>query len=205
MKTLIKICGLTTASAVECIIENNVDMAGFVFAKQSPRYIRPNNAKQLADSIPNHISKVAVMLHPTQIEVDEVIDIFKPDYLQMDAEDFLNTHIPESIESLKVYRDDDRLDLTSISDSKLTLFEGTRSGSGKLTNIEHSKAVSKKKRVIIAGGLNPNNVLSVLNNVCPLGVDVSSGVESKPGLKSEQKIIQFIRIVREYDEKKNNE
>ena len=65
--------------------------------------------------------------------------------------------------------------------------------------------MSKKKRVIIAGGLNPNNVLSVLNNVCPLGVDVSSGVESKPGLKSEQKTIQFIRIVREYDEKKNNE
>jgi phosphoribosylanthranilate isomerase len=65
--------------------------------------------------------------------------------------------------------------------------------------------VSKKKRVIIAGGLNSNNVLNVLNKVGPLGVDVSSGVESEPGLKSEQKIIQFIRIVREYDEKKNNE
>ena len=44
-----------------------------------------------------------------------------------------------------------------------------------------------------------------MSNVCPLGVDVSSGVESEPGLKSEQKIIQFIRIVREYDEKKKNE
>ena len=205
MKTLIKICGLTTVSAVECIIENNVDMAGFVFAKQSPRYITPKNAKQLADLIPKHISKVAVMLHPTPTEVNEVIDVFKPDYLQMDAKDFLNTYIPKSIESLKVYRDDGCLDLSLISDSKLTLFEGTKSGSGKLTNIEHSKAVSKKKRVIIAGGLNSNNVLNVLNKVGPLGVDVSSGVESEPGLKSEQKIIQFIRIVREYDEKKNNE
>lgn len=205
MKTLIKICGLTTVAAVECIIENNVDMAGFVFAKQSPRYIKPKHAKQLADLIPNHISKVAVMLHPTQTEVDEVIDIFKPDYLQMDAKDFLNTHIPESIESLKVYRDEDHLDISSISNSKLTLFEGTKSGSGKLTNIKRSQTVAKKKRVIIAGGLNPNNILSVLSNVCPLGVDVSSGVESEPGLKSEQKIIQFIRIVREYDEKKKNE
>ena len=202
MKTLIKICGLTTVAAVECIIENNVDMAGFVFAKHSPRYIKPKHAKQLADLIPNHISKVAVMLHPTQTEVDEVIDIFKPDYLQMDAKDFLNTHIPESIESLKVYRDEDHLDISSISNSKLTLFEGTKSGSGKLTNIKRSQTVAKKKRVIIAGGLNPNNILSVLSNVCPLGVDVSSGVESEPGLKSEQKIIQFIRIVREYDENK---
>ena len=205
MKTLIKICGLTTAAAVECIIENNVDMAGFVFAEQSPRYIKTKHAKQLADLIPNHISKVAVMLHPTQTEVDEVIDIFKPDYLQMDAKDFLNTRIPESIESLKVYRDEDHLDISSISNSKLTLFEGTKSGSGKLTNIKRSQKVAKKKRVIIAGGLNPNNILSVLSNVCPLGVDVSSGVESEPGLKSEQKIIQFIRIVREYDEKKKNE
>ena len=205
MKTLIKICGLTTVSAVECIIENNVDMAGFVFVEQSPRYIKPKHAKQLADLIPNHISKVAVMLHPTQTEVDEVIDIFKPDYLQMDAKDFLNTHIPKSIESLKVYRDEDHLDISSISNSKLTLFEGTKSGSGKLTNIKRSQKVAKKKRVIIAGGLNPNNILSVLSNVCPLGVDVSSGVESEPGLKSEQKIIQFIRIVREYDEKKKNE
>ena len=205
MKTLIKICGLTTVSAVECIIENNVDMAGFVFAEQSPRYIKPKHAKQLADLIPNHISKVAVMLHPTQTEVDEVIDTFKPDYLQMDAKDFLNTRIPESIESLKVYRDEDHLDISSISNSKLTLFEGIKSGSGKLTNIKRSQKVAKKKRVIIAGGLNPNNILSVLSNVCPLGVDVSSGVESEPGLKSEQKIIQFIRIVREYDEKKKNE
>lgn len=205
MKTLIKICGLTTVAAVECIIENNVDMAGFVFAEHSPRYIKPKHAKQLADLIPNHISKVAVMLHPTQTEVDEVIDIFKPDYLQMDAKDFLNTHIPESIESLKVYRDEDHLDISSISNSKLTLFEGTKSGSGKLTNIKRSQTVAKKKRVIIAGGLNPNNILSVLSNVCPLGVDVSSGVESEPGLKSEQKIIQFIRIVREYDKKKKNE
>ena len=202
MKTLIKICGLTTVTAVECIIENNVDMAGFVFAKQSPRYIKPKHAKQLADLMPNHISRVAVMLHPTQTEVDEVIDTFSPDYLQMDAKDFLNTHIPESIESLKVYRDEDHLDIASISNSKLTLFEGTKSGSGKLTNIKHSQTVAKKKRVIIAGGLNPNNILSVLSNVCPLGVDVSSGVESEPGLKSEQKIIQFIRIVREYDENK---
>ena len=205
MKTLIKICGLTTVSAVECIIENNVDMAGFVFAEQSPRYIKTKHAKQLADLIPNHISKVAVMLHPTQTEVDEVIDTFKPDYLQMDAKDFLNTRIHESIESLKVYRDEDHLDISSISNSKLTLFEGIKSGSGKLTNIKHSQKVAKKKRVIIAGGLNPNNILSVLSNVCPLGVDVSSGVESEPGLKSEQKIIQFIRIVREYDEKKKNE
>ena len=205
MKTLIKICGLTTLAAVECIIENNVDMAGFVFAKHSPRYIKPKHAKQLADLIPNHISKVAVMLHPTQTEVDEVIDIFKPDYLQMDVRDFLNIHIPESIQSLKVYRDEDHLDISSISNSKLTLFEGTKSGSGKLTNIKRSQTVAKKKRVIIAGGLNPNNILSVLSNVCPWGVDVSSGVESEPGLKSEQKIIQFIRIIREYDKKKKNE
>ena len=89
--------------------------------------------------------------------------------------------------------------------SHIIFFEGIKSGSGKLTNIKHSQKVAKKKRVIIAGGLNPNNILSVLSNVCPLGVDVSSGVESEPGLKSEQKIIQFIRIVREYDEKKKNE
>jgi len=86
----------------------------------------------------------------------------------------------------------------------LSLFEGQNSGAGELVNTDRAAEVAHHAPVILAGGLNPGNVVSILNAVQPKGVDVSSGVESELGVKDVQKIRDFINIVRDYDAMEQN-
>ena len=88
MKTLIKICGLNNETSVVTAAQNGADMLGFVFVPSSPRYITPEQANSLQQFIPDGIETVGVMLHPTQSEVETVLDQVKLDYIQTDAEDF---------------------------------------------------------------------------------------------------------------------
>ena len=204
MSTRIKICGLKTQESVETAINSGADMLGFVFAKGSPRYINPEEAKQLSQLIPDYIDTVAVMLHPKQSEVDNVLHHVKVDYLQTDASDFDSFDLKGHTHPLKVYRDNANFNPNIMEDEPFALFEGPMSGTGNLVNQERAKIVCDSKKVLLAGGLNTENIKNVLTHLRPFGVDVSSGVEMERGIKSEQKIIEFIRIVRAFDKEMNH-
>ena len=199
MKTLIKICGLSNQESVDVAVQSGADLIGFVFAKTSPRCISPEQASQLSESIPVQVKTTAVMLHPSATEVQEILDRFQPDYLQTDAKDFAYLNLPEGCRPLKVYRDLPQFHPHDIDPHELSLFEGKNSGVGELVNTDRAADVAHHAPIILAGGLNPSNVANVLQAVQPQGVDVSSGVESKPGIKDVQKIRDFINIVRDYD------
>ena len=199
MKTLIKICGLTTQESVDVAVQSGADLIGFVFAKTSPRRISPEQARQLSELIPKQIKTTAVMLHPSDAEVQEVFDEFPADYLQTDAKDFESLNLPEGCRPLKVYRDLPGFNPSDIDPDVLSLFEGKNSGVGELVNTDSAMEVARQAPIILAGGLNPKNVASLLQVVQPQGVDVSSGVESEPGIKDVQKIRDFINIVRDYE------
>jgi phosphoribosylanthranilate isomerase len=204
MSTRIKICGLKAQESVETAINSGADMLGFVFAKGSPRYINPEEAKQLSQLIPDYIDTVAVMLHPKQSEVDNVLHHVKVNYLQTDASDFDALDLKGHTHPLKVYRDNATFDPNIMEDKPFALFEGPMSGTGNLVNQERAKIVCDSRKVLLAGGLNTENIKNVLTHIRPFGVDVSSGVEMERGIKSEQKIIEFIRIVRAFDKEINN-
>ena len=204
MSTRIKICGLKTQESVEAAINSGADMLGFVFAKGSPRYINPEEAKQLSQLIPDYIDTVAVMLHPKQSEVDNILHHVKVNYLQTDASDFDSLDLKGHTHPLKVYRDNATFDPNIMEDKPFALFEGPMSGTGNLVNQERAKIVCDSRKVLLAGGLNTENIKNVLTHIRPFGVDVSSGVEMERGIKSEQKIIEFIRIVRAFDKEINN-
>ena len=202
MKTLIKICGIKRLDDLECAIQNGADLIGFVFVKSSPRYIEPSSVTNLLQSVSEKIKTVAVMQHATQNSLDSILDSFKPTYIQTDANDFLSLDLPSNIKKIRVYREQEDFDLSSIDDESLALLEGPISGSGQMVNKEFLKKACKRKRLLIAGGLSPKNILSILKEVKPYGVDVSSGVESSRGNKSKEKIIQFNKIVHTFDESK---
>ena len=202
MKTLIKICGIKRLDDLECAIQNGADLIGFVFVKSSPRYIEPSSVSNLLQSVSEKIKTVAVMQHATQNSLDSILDFFKPTYIQTDADDFLSLDLPSNIKKIRVYRQQEDFDLSSIDDESLALLEGPISGSGQMVNKEFLKKACKRKRLLIAGGLSPENIQSILKEVKPYGVDVSSGVESSRGNKSKEKIIQFNKIVRTFDESK---
>ena len=153
-------------------------------------------AERLVADLPTGVVKVAVMRHPSQAEVDEVMEHLKPEFLQTDAEDYDRITLAGTCRPLPVFRAGrpvpERL-------PRLALFEGPVSGTGEVTDWELARKFALETRVVLAGGLNPGNVEAAIRAVRPYGVDVSSGVESEPGVKSPRLIRSFIEAVRQAD------
>jgi phosphoribosylanthranilate isomerase len=192
----IKICGMTSEQAVEAALGQRVDALGFVFAA-SVRRLEPLRAAQLAAPARAHALRVAVTLHPTQALLDQILREFDPDVLQTDREDLQRLRLPSSVALLPVVRG--LAAPGAAAPGALPpriLFEGARSGSGTAGDWEQAARLSCATELILAGGLNVDNVASAIAAVRPFGVDVSSGVESAPGQKSPQKIVQFVQAAR---------
>jgi phosphoribosylanthranilate isomerase len=143
---------------------------------------------------------IAVTLHPTQQQVDEIVRVFKPDALQTDLSDFEQLTLPGSLAQLPVVRgnhgDRTKIDNGSGRPTRL-LFEGARSGSGEVSDWRAAAEWARTHELILAGGLHAGNVADAIAAVRPFGVDVSSGVEDAPGRKHPEKIALFIAKARD--------
>jgi phosphoribosylanthranilate isomerase len=188
----IKICGMTSAAAVSAAIEAGVDALGFVFA-ESARQLTPRGAATLAKAARARVRCVAVTRHPTQRALDEIVNVFRPDVLQTDLADFDALRLPAGLERLPVVRAGEPL--PTVLPQRL-LFEGPASGSGVLTDLNSARALAGRTALVLAGGLNAGNVSGAIAAVQPFGVDVSSGVEERPGVKSTTAIVKFVSAVR---------
>jgi hypothetical protein len=129
MSGWIKVCGMTTAEAVTAAAEAGVDAIGFVFAP-SPRRMKIERAAELALPVRQKLTCVAVMQHPAQSEVDEVVREFHPHLLQTDIEDFPRLHLPQRVSRLPVLR----AARAAGGYPPRLLYEGARSGSGEVSD-----------------------------------------------------------------------
>ena len=191
----IKICGMTSPAAVEAALEARVEAIGFVFAS-SVRKLTPGVAATLARPARGRVRCVAVMQHPTQAAVDEVLRTFAPDLLQSDAGDFARLRLPAALETLAVVREGAELPVPLPA---RILFEGPASGRGRVSDWSLAAALASRTELVLAGGLSEVNVAAAIAQVHPFGVDVSSGVEASPGVKSPAAIARFVAAVRAAD------
>ena len=192
MSLWVKVCGLTTPAAVAAAVDAGVDAVGFVFA-ESKRKVSPQRAAELARDVPRNIVRVAVMLHPSQQELDAVWSEFRPDVLQTDSEDLASLRIPNGLAVTPVIRAGRELPRELPS---RMLFEGPVSGTGTTTDWSAAAQLASRTQLILAGGLKPANVAAAIAAARPFGVDVSSGVEAEPGVKDPAKIHEFVRNAR---------
>lgn len=187
----IKICGMTTPEAVDAAVDAGVDAIGFVFAK-SVRQVTPERATLLAAPARGRVRCVAVTRHPSQQDIDRILEDFKPDVLQTDAVDLRSLRLPRGLDLLPVLRNaQDGEDLPA-----RLLFEGLASGTGMPCDWSAARQVARRTELVLAGGLNPNNVASAIAQVQPFGIDVSTGVEARPGVKSPPQIVLFVTVAR---------
>lgn len=208
----VKICGITDEQAVEAAIAAGVDALGFVFAK-SPRRVTPARARELAAAVPASIARVAVMHHPSLGELREILEVFDPDCLQSDADDFKALEVRRGPRLLPVYRQGNSEPgfFTPVTDREKHsfapdfLYEGAVSGQGETVDWDAAKQFVCRGRMLLAGGLTPENVGQAISTVAPWGVDVSSGVEAAPGKKDPKSIAAFVTAVRVAEEKLNEE
>lgn len=188
----VKVCGLTSPDAIAAAVAAGVDAVGFVFA-ESKRKVTAQRAAELARDVPKHIVRVAVMLHPSQQQLDEVWSVFRPDVLQTDIDDLPALQVPKGLQVTPVIRAG--RELPNALPARL-LFEGPVSGAGETTDWTAAAKLASRTQLILAGGLKPANVAAAIAVARPFGVDVSSGVEAQPGVKDPAKIHEFVRNAR---------
>ena len=191
----IKICGLRTRAEVQAAVRAGADAIGFVFA-DSPRQISVAEARDITQDVPESVIQVAVMREPTAEEWQEVAKGFRPDCLQMEAANYARISLSSNISSLPVYRDEPALAEDAVADESRILFEGPQSGRGQRADWAVARRLARKTQLVLAGGLNADNVVEAIDAVQPWGVDVSSGVERSRGVKDLGKIEAFVEAVR---------
>lgn len=188
----VKICGITTIEDALMAIEAGADALGFVFYPESPRHISPENAKAIISKLPPFVEKVALFVNESAEHIRSVCLETGCTLAQIhfDApDDFFDAlHFP----ALKVIRAKKREDILKYADNYrlIDAFCEGYGGSGKRLNIEWFEGVDCSK-IILAGGLDPDNVAS-LKPYGFYGVDVSSGVEASYGKKSPERVRTFI-------------
>ena len=191
MSVLVKICGLRERRHINAAVEAGAEALGFVFA-ESVRKIAPQDAANVSSDVPSGIKRVAVMRHPGNDEWQQVLQHFEPDVLQTDAVDFAQLSVPDRIERWPVYREG----ASAPTGDGTYVYEGRKSGRGETVDWPAAASIAKQGKMILAGGLTAKNVAEAIAVVRPFGVDLSSAVESAPGIKDSGLIREFIMAVR---------
>jgi phosphoribosylanthranilate isomerase len=203
-RTWIKICGITRAEDAQAAAEAGVDALGFVLTP-SPRRIPPARAREIAGLLPPHVLRVGVFVDEALDDVAAAVAAADVDRVQVHG-----AHGPalrERFESrlLRAFRARDENVVHAIREAGggsflLDAFSADApGGTGRTFDWSLARRARALGRLILAGGLTPENVGRAVHEVEPFGVDVSSGVEESPGRKSAERIRAFVRAVREAD------
>ncbi|EFR87549.1 N-(5'phosphoribosyl)anthranilate isomerase [Listeria marthii FSL S4-120] len=198
---IVKICGLKKAVDVAAAVENGADMIGFVFAK-SKRQVTIEQAHQLAQNIPANVKKVGVFVNPTEAELTAAINGVQLDIVQLHGQEPTEQANRTDAAVIKAFpvkegklpsNINDYPNAYILLDAPAEEYEG---GSGKTFDWDkiNSDALTKNK-LIIAGGLNAENVQVAIKRFEPYAVDISSGVETN-GEKDPEKIKTFIKTAK---------
>jgi phosphoribosylanthranilate isomerase len=205
--TAVKICGIKDVVNLRAALSAGADFIGFVFYKDSPRYIDPLEAQTLAREIPNDVKIVGLFVNPTDKELNKVLSAAKLSMIQLHGEEnplrIVGIKAAYKIPVMKAIRIASEADLDGIekfenaADWLLfdTKVEGEHGGTGQSFDWSILKGRTFKKPWMLGGGLRPDNVSRALDVVKPAAVDVSSGVERERGVKDPEKIKAFIEAV----------
>ena len=191
--TEVKICGLSTASAVETACQTGADYIGFVFA-ESRRRVSLEQAQKLAALVPPAVQKVGVFVSPSLSELRKAISVANLDLVQIhgDFDEELLTQVGRPV--IRAYQVKGELKEFSQQVDYL-LFDAPLAGSGQTFDWQVFDESQIHQPFFIAGGLNAGNVREAIQHFAPYAVDVSSGVETD-GKKDLQKITEFIERVK---------
>lgn len=214
LRTRIKICGLTRSQDVIDAVDIGADAIGMVFYPPSKRFVTLQQAQELRTLIPAFVSCTALFVNPEPEFVESVVSIVKPDLLQFHGDEsakFCNSFNKPYIKAFRVGapKQDTAQSLADFckpyNQAKAWLFDSYTpafGGSGQSFNDDLLNVViqtENRPRLILSGGLKIDTVAQRINNCRPFAVDTSSAVESAPGIKDKQKMLDFIIAVQNAD------
>ncbi len=200
----VKICGITSLMDAVFASRLGADYLGFVFA-DSPRRISPERASEIIKGLEGlNVRAAGVFVNEKEDEIKRIAALCPLDVIQLhgdESPDFCGRFKGFSV--FKAFRLRNEDDTAAIKDYEADAFlvdsfvEGMRGGTGKVLSAGLAlEAARHTDKLILSGGLTPENVSGLIAMVRPFGVDVSSGVEKSPGIKDEEKVKKFIDAAR---------
>ncbi|GEN88318.1 phosphoribosylanthranilate isomerase [Oceanobacillus sojae] len=198
---LVKICGITSPEIAQVSVHAGADFLGFVFAK-SKREVSINQAREIIATLPDHVKSVGVFVNKDVQEIEEIAQEAGLDFIQLHGEESAQVvsqltypvikSLPGTEEGLKKTAQYDAVSYLLMDSPPLPHAHG---GNGTTFNWSILNGIDFSDKLILAGGLTPENVAEAIKQVNPIGVDVSSGVETN-GKKDLDKIKSFIHAAK---------
>ncbi len=212
MDLTVKICGLRTPETLHAAIEAGADWVGFVFFPKSPRHVSLDEARALGPLVAGRAQKVALLVDAPDAMIADVIAALQPDFLQLHGHE-----TPERVGKIKqrfgvplikavgIAGQDDLIQARAyervvdwmLYDAKPPKQAVLPGGNGVSFDWTLLKEAGKQHHFMLSGGLDADNVANALAITGAAGVDVSSGVESAPGIKDTKRIKAFMAAVRQ--------
>jgi phosphoribosylanthranilate isomerase len=214
MSVLVKICGLKSPEALDAALSAGADMVGFVFFEKSPRHLQLDTARKLSAQVGGRAEKVALVVDADDARIGSVVEALAPDWLQLHGGE-----TPNRVAALRAAFGLPIVKAVGIAEqadlARAAAYEGVADrllfdakppkdavlpgGNGLAFDWELLRAYAAgrtKADWMLSGGLNAQNVAAAIRLTGAPGVDVSSGVEDAPGVKSVEKIRAFIAAAR---------
>lgn len=196
----VKICGITRVEDALAAADAGADAIGLVFAGKSPRCIDPDTARAICRALPPFVTRVGLFMDASAAEVARTLDQVPLDWLQFhgrEDQDFCRQFGRPWMKALAMggERPDDPADFERADALLLDAHAPGKAGGGGKT-FDWKKVPRIERPWVLAGGLNPANVAEACARLAPDAVDVSSGVEVRPGVKSDKLIHDFIKAVK---------
>ncbi|MDP6653036.1 MAG: phosphoribosylanthranilate isomerase [Gammaproteobacteria bacterium] len=205
-KLWIKICGITRQQDAMAVAEAGASALGLVFYQPSPRSVVTENMSSILEGLPDGIQVIALFVDPAADEVSGVVSTGLVDCLQFHGDESATFCGSFGLPYMKAIRVGAGLDLASAFDryesAAMILLdrydERVPGGTGMSFNWTEAEQIARThgQKLVVAGGLHPDNVQQAVLRLKPFGVDVSSGVEAQPGIKDPDKIKSFIEGAR---------
>jgi len=210
MQLDIKICGLSTPETVASALNNGASHVGFIFFPKSPRNVTPEPARQLRRAAEGRAQAVAVTVDATDDFLDQIVSTMRPDMLQLHGKETparvvevrKRFNLPV-MKALSISGPEDLLPIQGFAgiadrlllDAKAPKGSELPGGNGVSFDWRLLAALDPGLDYMLSGGLNPGNVAEAIAISNPPGLDVSSGVESTPGVKDVELIEKFFAAV----------
>lgn len=190
----VKICGITNVDDALYAAEIGADALGFIFVKSSPRFIAPNIARKIIQALPPFVVPVGVFADLSYNDILELIDETSLGCVQLYGEETPKQLAKFPVPVIKSFRVDSSFNPEILRRYKGSAYlldtkiSGELGGTGQTFDWEIAVKAKEYGRIILAGGLTPENIIEAVQRVEPYAVDVNSGVEESPGKKDRTKL-----------------
>ena len=197
----VKICGITREADAEAAVAAGAAAIGFIFWSRSPRYIEPERARAIVKTLPPFVTPVGVFVNESVEHMNAVADSVGLGAVQLHGDELatllygINRPVVKAVGCV----DDESgvgwpervILLVDAHDPK------RRGGTGVRADWEAAAVLAASRRILLAGGITPANVVEAVTKVRPFGIDVSSGVEDAPGIKNADRIRDLFEALRD--------